>query len=421
MTPARRAGCSRARRRSPRPSPRCSRPRSSGRRRPASTGPRTRTSARSCSSTASRSGTTSGTRAATRSSPTASSTTRSPRSSGSACSRSRRSRRARSRSARSCSASGDRLAPREPLVRRPLGGHRRLRRIPVRAGLLVRAARALGAAGAQARPVRGVRAPDARGEPARLRAPRRRSCRCGARAPDAPRRAVRSPPSPSAAPPSSCSSGSSATAAASRSRRCSSRRRCSSAGPAWCSRAGCPRPGCCAASSGSTSPSARRVRRAVRGRLEHRAPPLPRAAARVPRRRAARAGGRCGSSFPSRARRRSGTRRRSSRRSRARAPTPRRRPRTGSPRSRYLHAHLSPSYRVEAVDTAEHWPAAYLPDAGIPIVRGWYRQSDFPQNELLYDSKLAAARTARGSGSMASATSSSPTPGRLQLPRAKQR
>jgi hypothetical protein len=55
----------------------------------------------------------------------------------------------------------------------------------------------------------------------------------------------------------------------------------------------------------------------------------------------------------------------------------------------YLHAHLSPSYRVEVVDTAEHWPAAYLPDAGIPIVRGWYRQSDFPQNEVLYDGKLA--------------------------------
>jgi hypothetical protein len=54
----------------------------------------------------------------------------------------------------------------------------------------------------------------------------------------------------------------------------------------------------------------------------------------------------------------------------------------------YLRAHLSPSYRVEIVDTAEHWSAAYLPDAGIPIVRGWYRQSDFPQNELLYDSKL---------------------------------
>ncbi|MDX6475178.1 MAG: hypothetical protein QOH95_689 [Gaiellaceae bacterium] len=55
----------------------------------------------------------------------------------------------------------------------------------------------------------------------------------------------------------------------------------------------------------------------------------------------------------------------------------------------YLKAHLSPSWRVEVVDTAEHWPAAYLPDAGIPIVRGWYRQSDFPQNELLYDQRLA--------------------------------
>jgi hypothetical protein len=56
----------------------------------------------------------------------------------------------------------------------------------------------------------------------------------------------------------------------------------------------------------------------------------------------------------------------------------------------FLRQNLSPSYRVEAVDTIEHWPAAYLPDAGIPIVRGWYRQNDFPQNELLYDRNLAA-------------------------------
>jgi hypothetical protein len=61
-----------------------------------------------------------------------------------------------------------------------------------------------------------------------------------------------------------------------------------------------------------------------------------------------------------------------------------------APAIRFLHLHLSASYRVEAVDTAEHWAAAYLPDAGIPIVRGWYRQSDFPQNELLYDKKLGA-------------------------------
>jgi hypothetical protein len=61
------------------------------------------------------------------------------------------------------------------------------------------------------------------------------------------------------------------------------------------------------------------------------------------------------------------------------------------PAINFLHGHLSPSYRVEAVDTAEHWSAAYLPDAGIPIVRGWYRQSDFPQNQLLYAPKLAVA------------------------------
>jgi hypothetical protein len=51
----------------------------------------------------------------------------------------------------------------------------------------------------------------------------------------------------------------------------------------------------------------------------------------------------------------------------------------------YLHAHLTPSYRVEAVDTSGHWPALYLARAGIPLARGWFRQDDFPQNEVLYD------------------------------------
>src|SRR4029079_13725229 len=49
------------------------------------------------------------------------------------------------------------------------------------------------------------------------------------------------------------------------------------------------------------------------------------------------------------------------------------------------HRSLAPAYRVEAVDTAGHWDAVYLARAGIPIVRGWFRQDDFPQNELLYD------------------------------------
>jgi hypothetical protein len=51
----------------------------------------------------------------------------------------------------------------------------------------------------------------------------------------------------------------------------------------------------------------------------------------------------------------------------------------------FLRAHLTPSYRVEAVDTATHFSAAYLAAASIPIARGWYRQDDFPQNEVLYD------------------------------------
>ena len=54
------------------------------------------------------------------------------------------------------------------------------------------------------------------------------------------------------------------------------------------------------------------------------------------------------------------------------------------PAIRYLRAHLTPSYRVEAVDTAGHWAALYLPDANIPLARGWFRQDDFPQNEVLY-------------------------------------
>ena len=55
-----------------------------------------------------------------------------------------------------------------------------------------------------------------------------------------------------------------------------------------------------------------------------------------------------------------------------------------APAVQFLRDHLSPSYRVEAVDTVGHWPAAYLPAAGIPIARGWFRQDDFPRNGVLY-------------------------------------
>jgi hypothetical protein len=55
------------------------------------------------------------------------------------------------------------------------------------------------------------------------------------------------------------------------------------------------------------------------------------------------------------------------------------------PAVNYLGRHLGPNYRVEAVDTADHWEALYLPRAGIPLARGWFRQDDFPQNSVLYD------------------------------------
>jgi hypothetical protein len=50
----------------------------------------------------------------------------------------------------------------------------------------------------------------------------------------------------------------------------------------------------------------------------------------------------------------------------------------------YLRTHLDSNYRVEAVDTAAHWPAVYLAEAHIPLARGWFRQDDFPLNEVLY-------------------------------------
>jgi hypothetical protein len=55
-----------------------------------------------------------------------------------------------------------------------------------------------------------------------------------------------------------------------------------------------------------------------------------------------------------------------------------------TPAISFLHRHLTPSYRVEVVDTTGHWAAVYLPAAGIPLARGWFRQDDFPQNRVLY-------------------------------------
>jgi hypothetical protein len=50
----------------------------------------------------------------------------------------------------------------------------------------------------------------------------------------------------------------------------------------------------------------------------------------------------------------------------------------------FLHAHLPTGYRVEAVDTSQHWPALYLAEANIPLVRGWFREDDHPVAAFLY-------------------------------------
>ena len=54
----------------------------------------------------------------------------------------------------------------------------------------------------------------------------------------------------------------------------------------------------------------------------------------------------------------------------------------------FLAERGSPDHRVEVVPTGDHWEAYWLPRAGIPLARGWYRQLDIAQNPLFYDEPL---------------------------------
>ena len=49
-----------------------------------------------------------------------------------------------------------------------------------------------------------------------------------------------------------------------------------------------------------------------------------------------------------------------------------------APAISFLRAHLTPSYRVEVVDTTGHWAAVYLAEAEIPLARGGFRHGYFP-------------------------------------------
>lgn len=59
-----------------------------------------------------------------------------------------------------------------------------------------------------------------------------------------------------------------------------------------------------------------------------------------------------------------------------------------APVIRYLRTHLTAQFRVEVVPTANHWESYYLPRAGIPLARGWYRQLDIADNGPLYAATL---------------------------------
>jgi len=57
----------------------------------------------------------------------------------------------------------------------------------------------------------------------------------------------------------------------------------------------------------------------------------------------------------------------------------------------FLHLHSGPGFRVEVVPTAAHWESYWLPRAGLPLARGWYRQLDMVDNPILYAKHLQPA------------------------------
>ncbi len=62
---------------------------------------------------------------------------------------------------------------------------------------------------------------------------------------------------------------------------------------------------------------------------------------------------------------------------------------TWVPLTRYLKSHFYES-RIEYVDSLLHEGAYFLPRSGVPIARGWFRQDDFPENQLFYTSNLSS-------------------------------
>jgi hypothetical protein len=54
----------------------------------------------------------------------------------------------------------------------------------------------------------------------------------------------------------------------------------------------------------------------------------------------------------------------------------------------FLRRNSGPGFRVEVVPTAAHWESYWLPRAGLPLARGWYRQLDMVDNPIFYAKHL---------------------------------
>jgi hypothetical protein len=62
-----------------------------------------------------------------------------------------------------------------------------------------------------------------------------------------------------------------------------------------------------------------------------------------------------------------------------------------APAVSFLEANADANHRVEVVPTFGHWEAYWIPRAGFPLARGWYRQLDIVANPELYRSPLEPA------------------------------
>jgi hypothetical protein len=67
-------------------------------------------------------------------------------------------------------------------------------------------------------------------------------------------------------------------------------------------------------------------------------------------------------------------------------------PSVWEPTIRFLRTHLPVGARVEVVPTSARWEAFYLPSQGIPLARGWFRQTDMARNRLFYRHRLSATQ-----------------------------